>query len=192
MVSGIRMRSGLLVLLSSTAVALAFGISFYFALVSSETAVTTQFPELAPIVSKLKTILAVNTVGVVAVIVASFWILSRMVTSKMFTALGRVMSGLRRAAENRYPEVPDKSGSGPFSDFESIWNTVVRETRSREKREIEILEKTLTTIPDPVARESVSGLIREKKRRIGIEKASPSGSGSGETGSDNPLFMQPV
>jgi len=100
MTSGIRMRSGLMVLLSSGAVALAFGVSFYFALLSSQTAVATQFPELAPIVTKLKSILVVNTVGFICVIIASFWILSRMITTKMFVSLGIVMNGLRKAAEN--------------------------------------------------------------------------------------------
>jgi len=191
MTSGIRMRSGLLVLLSSASVALAFGISFYFALVSSETAVTMQFPELAPIVTKLKTTLVLNTVGFVAVIIASFWILSRMITSKMFTSLGTVMVGLRKAAENRYPEGPDRIGSGPFGDLESTWNTVVKETRSREKREIEVMEKSLPSISDASMREAVIGLIQEKKKRIGEDKVSGT-SESGRSGPENPLFMQPV
>lgn len=191
MTSGIRMRSGLLVLLSSASVALAFGISFYFALVSSETAVTMQFPELAPIVTKLKTTLVLNTVGFVAVIIASFWILSRMITSKMFTSLGTVMVGLRKAAENRYPEGPDRIGSGPFGDLESTWNTVVKETRSREKREIEVMEKSLPSISDASMREAVIGLIQEKKKRIGEDKVSGSSESVG-SGPENPLFMQPV
>ena len=137
MTAGVRARSGLLVLLSSSAVALAFGISFYFALVSSGTAIATQFPELAPVVSKLKSILVVNTFGFVSIIILSFWVLSRLVTSKMFVSLGIVMSGLRKAAENRYPEQTFSGGGGPFGEFESLWSTVVSETREREKREIE-------------------------------------------------------
>lgn len=195
MTSGIRMRSGLLVLLSSSAVALAFGISFYFALVSSQTAVAMQFPELAPIVAKLKSILLVNTVGFVGIIIASFWILSRLITSKMFLSLGVVMAGLRKAAENRYPESDHSSETGPFGEFEATWNTVLQETRARDKHEIDVLEKSLPSLSGPGAEESrafITKLIDEKKQRLGAGAGGQGSEQSGSAGSDDALFMQPV
>jgi hypothetical protein len=191
MTSGIRMRSGLLVLLSSSTVALAFGISFYFALVSSQTAVTTQFPELAPIVTKLKTILVVNTFGFIAVIIASFWVLSKLITSKMFTSLGVVMAGLRKAAENRYPETADPVEKGPFGEFESTWNLVVRETRARESREIDVIEKVAAAMPSGEHRDALSKVVAEKKKRIGAG-APVQGEAQEARDADDPLFMQPV
>ncbi len=195
MTSGIRMRSGLIVLLSSSAVAFAFGMSFYFALLSSETAVATQFPELAPIVTKLKSILVINTTGFVAVVIASFWFLSRMITSKMFVPLGIVMTGLRKAAENRYPETPETRESGPFGEFEAKWNIVVHETREREKHEIATLEKSLTALSGPgagEARASIENMIGEKKLRICVDSAGREGESAGSSGTDDALFMQPV
>jgi hypothetical protein len=195
MTSGVRMRSGLIVLLSSSAVAFAFGMSFYFALVSSETAVTTQVPELAPIVTKLKSMLVVNTIGFVAVIIASFWVLSRIITSKMFAPLGIVMTGLRKASENRYPETPETHESGPFGEFEAAWNTVVHETREREKHEIDALEKILVALSGPGAdevRASIEKMVVEKKRRICTDSASGDDKSAGSSGTDDALFMQPV
>ncbi len=195
MTSGIRMRSGLMVLLSSSAVAFAFGMSFYFALLSSETAVATQFPELAPIVTKLKSVLVVNTIGLVAVVIVSFWLLSRMITSRMFVPLGIVMTGLRKAAENRYPETSETHESGPFGEFEARWNIIVHDTREREKHEITTLEKSLAALSGPgagEARASIEKMIREKKQRICADSAGREGESAGSSGTDDALFMQPV
>ena len=195
MTSGVRMRSGLILLLSSGAVAFAFGMSFYFAFVSSETAVSTQFPELAPIVTKLKSMLVVNTIGFVAVIIASFWVLSRIITSKMFSSLGIVMTGLKKASENRYPETPETHESGPFGEFEATWNTVVHETREKEKHEIAALEKILVALPGPgtdEVRASIEKMIVEKKQRICADSAGREDKPAGSSGTDDALFMQPV
>lgn len=195
MTSGIRMRSGLIVFLSSSAVAFAFGLSFYFALVSSETAVAMQFPELAPIVAKLKSMLVINTIGFVAIIISSFWFLSRMVTSRMFVSLGIVMTGMRKAAENRYPETSEPSETGPFGEFEATWNIVVHETRDREKHEISVLEQSLSALSGPgsdEARASIEMMIAQKKQRICAGSSSPEDKSAAGSGTDDALFMQPV
>ena len=195
MTSGIRMRSGLLVLLSSSAVAIAFGMSFYFALVSSGTAVATQFPELAPVVTKLKSVLVINTIGFVGVIIASFWFLSRIITSKMFVSLGTVMNGMRKAAENRYPRTPETRESGPFGEFEAKWNIVVHETREREMHEISTLEKSLTALSGPEAdeaRASIEKMISDKKQRICADSTVHGSESAGGSGTDDALFMQPA
>ncbi len=195
MTSGIRIRSGLMVLLSSSAVAFVFGMSFYFALVSSQTAVATQFPELAPIVTKLKSVLVVNTIGFVAVVIASFWFLSRMITSRIFIPLGIVMTGLRKAAENRYPETSEPRESGPFGEFEASWNIVVHETREREKHEIAALEKSLVALSGSgagEARASIEKMIGEKKQRICADSAGREDKSARSSGTDDALFMQPV
>jgi len=190
-VSGIRFRTGLLVLVSSGAVALTFGISFYFALVSGETAVTGQFPELAPIVSKLKSLLVVNTAGFMAVVIASFWLLSRLVTTRMFRSLGTVMSGLRKAVEDRYPESAEPDGSGPFGDFETSWTSAVSEIRAREAREIGVLEKSLQFVSDADSKASIEKMIEGKKRRIGSGTSTGTDASTGGGAADE-LFMQPV
>jgi hypothetical protein len=195
MASGIRMRVGLLVILSSSAVALAFGISFYFALVSSQTAVAMQVPELAPIVTKLKSLLVGNTVGFIAVIILSFWFLSRMLTQKMFISLGIVMAGLRKAAENRYPETSLSSETGPFGEFESMWNAAVSETREKERAEIDILEKVIPSLSGPGAADAkaaVERMIGEKKQRLCTVSGGQEPGKSAARDKDEKLFMQPV
>jgi hypothetical protein len=195
MTSGIRMRTGIMVLISSGAVAIAFGMSFYFALISSQTAVVSQFPELAPIVQRLKGMLVLSTAGFVAVIIASFWILTRLISSKMFMPLGIVMAGLKKAAENRYPETEGPVETGPFGEFEKIWNVVLSETRDRERREIEILGKCLDSLTGPQAGEArklVSELRDEKERRICSGGSQAEKAASGTSSTDDEVFMQPV
>jgi hypothetical protein len=195
MTSGIRMRTGIMVLISSGSVALAFGISFYFALISSQTAVASQFPELEPIVEKLKGMLVLSTAGFAAIVIASFWILTRLISSKMFAPLGIVMAGLRKAAENRYPETAEPTETGPFGEFESIWNLVVSEARERERREIEILGRCLDSISSPQAedtRKLVEDLMDEKERRICAAEPQAGDGNPGDGNTDDKLFMQPV
>ena len=191
MVSGIRIRTGLMVLASSGAVALAFGVSFYFALVSGQTAVTGQFPELAPIVTKLKSLLVVNTAGFMAIVIASFWLLSRLITTRMFRPLGTVMAGLRKAVEDRYPESREPDGTGPFGEFETSWTSAVTEIRARESREIGILEESVQFVSDTDSRDSIEKMIEEKKRRILSDASNAAAQASGE-GTGDELFMQPV
>jgi hypothetical protein len=195
MTSGIRTRSGIMVLLSSGAVAFAYGMSFYFGLISSGTAVARQFPELEPIVTKLKSLLVVNTIGFIAVIILSFWLLTRMVTPKMFLPLGVVMNGLKKAVENRYPKPAETHESGPFGEFESMWNSVISETREREKHEISLLEQCLPYLAGQEAtseRSSIENLIEEKKKRICLEAGDGEVDSRGSAGTDDALFMQPV
>ena len=103
MTGSLRWRIKLLVLASTIVVALAFGISFYYALVSNEAAIAKQIPELEVVVKKLKSLLIVNTVGFAAVIIASFFALSAIVTSRMFRPLGFIQKDLMTIADGGLP-----------------------------------------------------------------------------------------
>jgi len=193
MVGGIRSRTGLLVLASCATVAFAFGLSFYYALVSSQTAVARQFPELETIVSKLKSMLVMNTFGFAAVIVLSFWALSRLVSSRNFSPLGRVMKGVRKIAENRIPTPSDCDRSGPFSDFESSFVLMVDNLRSNESGEIRELAYVLESLPastDPSVREKIERMIAIKRSRLG--EARHPDAADPVPGRDKDVFMQPV
>lgn len=198
MADGIRLRTGLLVILSAASVAIAFGASFYFALVSSQTAVARQFPELAPIVERLRSLLVLNTFGLVAVVIASFWILSRLVTARNFSTLGSVMKEMRNVSENRLPHPRESRGEGPFGDFARQWSILLSSLRESEEREIDSLDRALRSIGGPTSGESESllrGLLERKRRRL---DAVAGGSRTDRSepapadGSDDPLFMQPV
>jgi hypothetical protein len=131
----------------------------------------------------------------VGIIIASFWILSRMITSKMFISLGIVMNGLRKAVESRYPSISKTHESGPFGEFEEKWNIVVSATRDREKQEIATLEMTLAALSGPEAVEvksSIEEMIREKRRLICADSEATESGSAEESGTDNTLFMQPV
>lgn len=196
MVAGIRFRAGMIVLLGTSSVALAFGLSFYFALVSSHTAVARQYPDLAPVVDRLKDLLVINTFGFVAIVIASFWILTRLVTGRMFSGLGAVMSDMRRASENKLPHPQESRAEGPFGDFSRQWEILLSTLRENEEREIAILRKSLES-PAAPGGQAVAEVLREmlemKERRLNAavrphpQKEAAAGEDSGD-----PLFMQPV
>jgi hypothetical protein len=195
MAAGIRFRTGLLVLLASASVALAFGLSFYFALVSNQTAVARQFPELASIVERLKSLLVVNTFGFVAIVIASFWVLSRLVSARIFIPLGSIMKEMRQASENRLPQSHERPSGGAFGDFSRQWGIVLSTIRENEEREIELLKKSLES-PSLTPGSETASILREmldaKELRLSAGQRQQSDEGAVDDPSDNTLFMQPV
>lgn len=195
MASGIRIRAGLLLLISCLSVALAFGASFYFALVSNQTAVARQFPELSSTVERFKGMLVMNTFSLVAVIIASFWVLARMVTARLFAPIGTVMTEMKRAGENRLPENAASSGSGPFEPFENQWAGLLSSLRTNEQREIAALRECAASLAGPGAEPALDilqGIIERKEIRLGTVPAQrQAAAGTTETTAD-PVFMQPL
>jgi len=192
MSAGIRFRTGLLVLLGSASVALAFGMSFYFALVSNQTAVARQFPELAPIVDRLKSLLVINTFGFVGIVIVSFWALSRLVTARMFYPLGSMMKDMRQLSENRLPQTTEHHAEGPFGDLSRQWGILLSTVRENEEREIEMLKKSLDDPASPDAVAILRGMLDAKERRLKGGPRQQSGEGAADDTSDSALFMQPV
>ncbi|MCX5752304.1 MAG: hypothetical protein NTW97_01525, partial [Candidatus Krumholzibacteria bacterium] len=84
---GVRIRVGYLMLAGMLTVALIFGISFYFALLSNQSAVARQFPELEDVAAKLKSILLMNTFAITAIIILSFFLLTSIATARIFQPL---------------------------------------------------------------------------------------------------------
>lgn len=196
MAAGIRVRTGLIMLISSASVALAFGMSFYFALVSNQTAIARQFPELSPIVERLKSLLVVNTFGFVAVVIASFWVLSRLVTRRMFTPLGSIMKEMRRASENKLPQQQESHGEGPFGDFARQWEILLKTLRENEEHDVDALRKSIEALTAPGCEQAVRMLremLEKKERRLSSGARQPRPDDAAASGSsDDALFMQPV
>lgn len=139
----IKTRVRLLILFSTLTVALAFGFSFYFGLISGTSAITRQLPELEPITGKLQSLLMVNTLGFTAIIIGSFYILAHLVTARMFSPVARVRKKIQEISEKGIPENDGEIESGPFEELESSCAKLVTSLRSRDEKEIGILKKHL-------------------------------------------------
>lgn len=142
----IKTRVRLLILFSTLTVALAFGFSFYFGLISGTTAITRQLPELEPITGKLQSLLMVNTLGFTAIIIGSFYILAHLVTARMFSPVARVRKKIQEISEKGIPENDGEIESGPFEELESSCAKLVTSLRSRDEKEIGILKKHLEMV----------------------------------------------
>lgn len=139
----IKTRVRLLILFSTLTVALAFGFSFYFGLISGTSAITRQLPELEPITGKLQSLLMVNTLGFTAIIIGSFYVLAHLVTARMFSPVARVRKKIQEISEKGIPENDGEIESGPFEELESSCAKLVTSLRSRDEKEIGILKKHL-------------------------------------------------
>jgi hypothetical protein len=187
-------RIRLLIIASSLAVALTFGLSFYFSLVSASSAVTRQVPELEMVVGRFKTILLINTVAFAAIIILSFIILSALVTSRMFKPLGTIYEGLRSMKRGVLPTGLETSEEGPFAGIESALRDVVASLQERETREIKELSSYAESAnyDEAVVHDVLSKLLKEKRDFLGFESdeketAVPRAAEAGPS-----IFMQPV
>ena len=195
MTGSLRWRIRLLVLASTLVVALAFGISFYHALVSNEAAIAQQLPELEVVVKKLKSLLIVNTVGFAVVIIASFYALSVIVTSRMFRPLGFIQKDLMAIADGELPRKPEEDENGPFFGLSSTFSGAVYTLRERELKEIEELKtcaKLLSSMPGTdEALKRIEELISNKGTLLG-RTGPEDAAGDTSEGESDELFMQPV
>jgi len=175
--SGIRRRIMALILCSTLAVALAFGLSFYYALVANQSAVAQQIPELAEVAAKLKNILIINTLAFVAIIIASFFVLARIVTSRMFQPLGLLHRYLTTLASGRLPRPVEVSGEGAFAGIEDALRGAVAVIRDRERSELEKLAQSREAIGEVRApsqvRAAIEEVIASKSTFLGMNEQIP-------------------
>ncbi|MCK4235862.1 MAG: hypothetical protein KAX38_02005 [Candidatus Krumholzibacteria bacterium] len=192
--SSVKNRIKILLVASTLTVALAFGFSFYFALLSNESAIAMKVPELETVVSKLKNLLVINTFAFIAIIIASFYALSALITSKMFYPLGTTQVGLIKITEGMLPMENNSVEEGPFSSFDTTFKAAISALREKENSEIKELVQCLTLISDP----STTAKVQHKLEKIVKSKNTFLGlSDHKETGIErdkesDSLFMQPT
>ena len=172
------------------AVALIFGLSFYFAVVSNTTAVARQVPELEAVVSKLKTLLVVNTFVFALIIIASFFVLSMLLTSRLFRPLGTLQEGLMAISKGTLPQEIETASDSPLSSLQVTLKEAIDRLREKETREIEKLSKCIENGSEVECRALISLILQEKNDFLGIGGKEEFDTGPHE--STDPLFMQPV
>jgi methyl-accepting chemotaxis protein len=191
---GIRSRVGCLIIAGMLTVALIFGISFYFALLSNQSAVARQFPELEDVAAKLKSILMVNTIAITAIIILSFFLLATIVTSRIFHPLAMLHNDLISTAGGKLPRRGEMRGSGAFSALETAWSAALECIHEKEIREIKELADCAASLSRSGSSNEVATKLRElserKKSFIGGAEIHPESTGK-ETKKD-PLFIQPI
>ncbi len=191
----IKNRIRLLVLFSTLTVALAFGFSFYFGLISGASAITKQFPELEPIANKLKSLLMLNTFGFSAILMGSFYILTQLITARMFSPIARVQKKIQEITETTLPENDLEIETGPFEEMELSCSRLITALRSRDEKEIAQLKKFIEIIPPAAGIGQLKSGIEEMilNREIRLAKThKPIKTKQPEaTDKDGSLFMQP-
>ena len=187
-------RVRLLLLTSTIVVALVFGLSFYFALVSNESAIASKVPELETVVSKLKNLLIINTVIFAVIIVASFYALSALITSRMFSALNKVQEGLFAISDGKLPIKETNIDHGPFSGMGSAFSEAVDYIRGKELKELTDLKEMLKLAPEPRSSKDLRTVLEEYITRKSAFLDTPPGGGTDKQGTaeSDSIFMQPV
>ena len=191
---GVRSRIGFLILAGMLTVALIFGISFYFALLSNQSAVARQFPELEEVAAKLKSILVVNTIAITAIIIVSFLFLASIVTSRIFQPLALLHRDLLAMADGKLPRRGERRERGAFSALETAWSAALACIHERELGEIKELADCAASLSrsgssDEIARKLYE--ISERKKAFVGASELHSESIEKETKED-PLFIQPI
>jgi hypothetical protein len=187
----IKGRIRILLLTSSLAVALVFGLSFYFSLVSAGSALASAVPELAELAEKFKSTLTLNTLAFAGIIIGSFIALGSLVTDRLFKPLEGIEEGLGKLASGILPPAPEGSGGGPFDTLRESFISARSRIEERELAEISILEDCVAKIAEGI---DVSDRLRkliEAKNRYSGKKETPDGKASSSS-PDDPIFMQPV
>ena len=189
----IKKRIRLLVLCSALTVALAFGMSFYFALVSNSSAVSSQFPELLPIVSKLKNLLIINTFVFSLIIIGSFYLLSVLVTKRIFQPIESIHKNIILLSKDKLPEIEEMEDQMIFSSLQNAFAFMVKSLRDRDTDERNRLFKSLesistTGLPDE-SRKLIESVIAEKDSRTGFKKSSEKADVTGGGQDDGTIFM---
>jgi hypothetical protein len=187
----VRARVRILLLTSSLAVALVFGLSFYFSLVSAESALASKVPELAELAERFKSTLTINTLAFAAIIIGSFFALGSLITDRLFKPLESIERGLLSFSSGAIPSAPPDSTGGSFDSLVESYASARSHIEKRVQSDISILEECLKKIVEGVdVAEMLQGLIDEKKSFYGIKEAPEAKSGTAP--SDESVFMQPV
>jgi hypothetical protein len=190
---GIRIRVGYLVLAGMITVTLIFGISFYFALLSNQSAVARQFPELEDVAAKLKNILLINTFAITAIIILSFFLLASIVTARTFQPLGFLHRDLLSMAGGKLPRRGENREYGAFSALETAWSAALASIREKELREIKELADCAAALSRNRSSDEIAAKLHELSERkrtfVGTDELHPEQIAK-ETKKD-PLFIQP-
>jgi len=191
---GVKGRIGFLILAGMTAVALIFGFTFYFALVANESALARQVPELEAVAAKLKNLLVMNTVVFVAIIIASFFALSWIITARMFQSLALLHRDLAAIAAGRLPRSVEGRERGPFCALNDALRTMISALRERERKEIEELaccaDALSVSAQSPEAVRKLRVLVATKTAFIGC--AEDTEKTERREQQEDPLFIQPL
>jgi methyl-accepting chemotaxis protein len=164
-------------------------LSFYFGIVSTRSALASRVPELADVVDKLKTMLLSSTLIFVGIIIGSFYILSLLLTERMFKPLEDLREDLAKIADGHLPRERIDRHGGPFISLEEAYNSARIKLEDRERTEIaELAECIKMTGSADGSTEKLEKLVNEKKRFCGEAGRS----NEKETKAQDKIFMQPV
>ncbi|MBD3178306.1 MAG: hypothetical protein GF417_01160 [Candidatus Latescibacteria bacterium] len=193
-VTDLRKRILILIAMSTLVVAAAFGISFYFAFISSGSAVARQIPQLSPVVEKLKSQLLMNTFGLVAVIIASLFLLNRIIINRVFSNIGRIGKSMSEISDGMLPERAGIDPSEGFAVISSSYNVMLSSLRMKEAEELQQLE-LFTRLSESGKSEELQkelGVMIEKKRNaLRSDKDEVDKSGESGKKNENGIFLQP-
>lgn len=187
----VRRRVAALVLASTLAVALVFGLSFYFALVSNESAIARQVPELAGVAAQMRNLLLVNTLVFAGIIIASFYVLSRIVAGRFFRPLGAMQHALAGMAQGKLPHAIDLQERGAFAPVVDALRdaaTRLRESDERDAADLRAIAAELDRVPAAAA---AAKRLREMAERTAAAPRPREAEERKRAGKD-PLFIQPV
>jgi methyl-accepting chemotaxis protein len=190
----IRNRVRVLVLASMLTVALAFGLTFYFALIASESAVARQVPELEGVAAQLKSLLIMNTLVFVAIIIASFFVLSSLITARMFHPLALLHKDLLAMADGALARSQKMDDRGPFAALDEDLSAAVSSLREREKKEIEELSRIAEAVSGVGGPPYVVQKLEEMaaRKRASIGETAPQSNTLKHEKTEDPLFIQPL
>ncbi|HMA75822.1 MAG TPA: hypothetical protein VKO43_00775 [Candidatus Krumholzibacteriaceae bacterium] len=189
----LKKRVLILITSSTVVVAVAFGVSFYFAFIATGSAMSRQAPELLPIVSKLKDLLLFNTFGVIGIILLSLYIFNRITTSKYFDTLIQIRRKMKEIAHGPLPSKSDLNTKGPFGETESSFRFMLSKIEEKEARELEKLEEINGYLEseDYINLEtSINNLINRKRNYLSGRKEAEKIQGKVSSNSSDRVFLQ--
>jgi len=191
---GVKTRVRLLVLAGMIVVALVFGCTFYFALLSNQSALAAQVPELEAVAAKLKSLLVMNTVVFIAIIIASFFVLSSIITSRMFQPLTLLHRNLLSLAGGTLPRSFEASERGAFSPLDDAFRAAVSGIYDRERKEIEELAACAETLGRSAATQETARILRElaARKSARLDAADVRGAAKGKETKEDQIFIQPL
>ncbi len=189
MADKIKKKIRILVFSSALAVALAFGLSFYFALVYNTSAVASQFPELQPIVNKLKNMLIMNTLTFSAIIIGSFCYLSVLITNRIFHPLEAMHKDIISVSRDKLPWVDKIQDHIVFSPIHNAFADMVESLRDREISERDRIRESLGSVQEK-SRQILESIITEKESRSGAKGDDKGNVNGANERDDSTIFMQ--
>jgi hypothetical protein len=187
----IKSRIRILVFLSCLAVALVFGLSYYFGLISTESAITSRVPELAGLVDQFRSTLLVNTLIFAGIILASFFLLTVLVTDRMFKPLASLHIDMDLLSRGQLPDCDRDQEQGPFGALDASFRSACKRIETNTQSLVADLEKMLD---DSGVGEEHDGKLRDliEKSKQFLGEIEPSENAKSIDEEDESLFMQPV